>query len=1195
MTDCKELPLRVLVVAPRPEETREVLTRHHLTATLDVLETQEDQVQLAHLWPTTFEALMGALAADYESPSYDVLVLDAAVAGDGILFDDQHIFPGAFGELAKQHGVALVYAQLAALSDEIDVLAQTDALMDADIGNWVAITEMPVVRYGAFTDAFWSALLAGLPIEAAIEQARRSLPRGNKVDDITCLAASATTSLVNTTPSTSASPKVIRFPSRDILPAWQRLDDLSALGGLPETPAAGLCGRAGELYELEYRIRSTEPGVTDWLYGYEGIGKTTIIAEAARWAVRTGAVERAVYTSFSDGGSVETALQALGHQLVDGRGDQGDRGGRGSRFSLRDNDPEGEIMARLAKSPTLVVWDHFDGVLSGSDTALSSERLDALVALGQRIVAVEGCHLICLSDTSDAPPEATKLNARVMPLGPMPDAEAASFVRSLAEHHCWAWAEGDSAERLAAALGGNPLALGIAVATNPEAPDAVLAEMAAILPGLSNGAARFGNQALDLAFEVLRRALPKDRLAGLWALGIFAGRFMEPMSDRVLESASARWADLEPALARAGLVSHNELPGFAVPLWRLHPAFLRYVRRNLSSQQLDALRIAYCANYTGLLRWIVQNQNKPQAPAHLLAYRELPNMRHVIDLLLGAERVTEAIEYARELEHILDVIGYQSERDAIGDAVREAAAKAVPAQGPLGRPGVQLLLHQGEQLISLGRVPEALALYQQLTQRMNQENGLSYSGSQATYDRGVAFYQLGRCMVGAGRADLAMAIFEHARDALVSLEATPPVQRQLMQLYQEMGQAHLLGSQAESASEAYHTALSLATALDDAAALGAIHAQLGAIAIGAKELDAGREHLYTALRYQQMSEDDQATATTWGQLGAIAWEGSQLDEARECFGQALAAAQKSGHIMLQAQSWLQLAQLAAQSGDPADAQSKYAQAIQLYQEHNVRPAWARAEMSLAELLLREGDLTNARIHAEAARAIVEDVGPDAHPWEVHALLERISEGEGDSAKAAVARRRAQESFFASTQARRVLQGWRPMIEGVARACLGEALSESTVELVEQLETKEEWQHLAAAIWQVLSGSRDAGLYAALDYVDAAVVRELLRLIENPALLDEEADQEKTQPPAGLTLPQLLGAVAAAISGNEQAQSMVYTVLDTMERDDAPISTRALASALRRILEGERDPALLQTLPEEMRIPLTALLSQLAMS
>ena len=115
MTECRDLPLNILIVAPRPVSEDAALSREHLEVLYDVLEEQRDHIEMTYLWPVTGDALRDALAVGGE-PSYDVVILDAATTdlgplvgvrmSDAVIPLDHVVGPAA------EHGVALLVTRL---------------------------------------------------------------------------------------------------------------------------------------------------------------------------------------------------------------------------------------------------------------------------------------------------------------------------------------------------------------------------------------------------------------------------------------------------------------------------------------------------------------------------------------------------------------------------------------------------------------------------------------------------------------------------------------------------------------------------------------------------------------------------------------------------------------------------------------------------------------------------------------------------------------------------------------------------------------------------------------------------------------------------------------------------------------------------------------------------------------------------
>ena len=418
---------------------------------------------------------------------------------------------------------------------------------------------------------------------------------------------------------------------------------------------------------------------------------------------------------------------------------------------------------------------------------------------------------------------------------------------------------------------------------------------------------------------------------------------------------------------------------------------------------------------------------------------------------------------------------------------------------------MQLLLGQIESLFASGQLPQAGILLQQLCERMGREDGLAYSGSEATLDRGIAFQRLGRFLRRSGRPDAALVPLTQALNLLNGVEANDEVRRELVSLYEDMGEALLLTAQLEKAEEAAQNGLKLASELQDERGLGTMSAQLGTIAAARGNVDLAREQLKTALQHLYTTDETIKVITVWMQLGALALQTSDWPEAERCYDKAIELIKWVKHPLLQAQALVQLAHAVDQGGRPQDAEAKYTEAIGIYQEHDAQPAFGSTEMALAQLLLREGRLQDARIHAEVARVIASDL-PNAPLWQSLVLLRRIAEAEGDKEREVLWRAQAQEAFAGSPDAESVRQRWQSTIQAVANTCRGAALDAETVELVENLETSEEWQQLAQAIWRILGGERGPELYAELDHIDALVVRSIIEAINAPET-NEEDEQE----------------------------------------------------------------------------------------
>lgn len=1186
--------LRVLVAAPRPMTLEPLPSRHHVRALLDALEAQGDRVEIQWLAPATPEALASRLAGD-GGPAPDAVVLDVALTGDGERVarlegasptDDAATTAAALGAILRQGSARLVVLRPAMAVGADDAAAYAEALARE--------AERAVVRIDARLDgdavraamtAALTAVLAGHGPAAVVEEARKALSeRGTDGDPVDGIAwhGSEDGPVIAPRVVEQGVSKVVRFPGVELQPPWRRLAQEPAEGGLPTEPEHGWFGRTAEMLALERAAHVEAGNAITLIHGYTGSGRTALAAHAARWLVRTGRFQQAVYVTYAEGGYAERALHALGTRLI------------GERFDLRAPDAVADVERALAETPTLIIWDDVDALLPEGSAAIAAAELEDLLKLGAQLAAIGATHLWVVSQVAALPHPAYRQGALslALPLGELAADDAVALARAVWPAEALFGVDDATLRGFLWRLGGLPLAVrALAPLLAQGTLDDAASAFAEALAGFEAGEARYGDQAVHLVLQAIVRAVGEELVPKLEALGVFAGGLMRPLAGNVAELEDAAWERIERLLVAAGLVRPLELPGYSVPYLCFHPALSQHLARRLAPPVRTMALPRHAGAYLGLLKWMTQNVAQHGAVVRALALRELANFRRGLDTLCAAHELNVASDFAHEWQRFLVELGFRAEHREAARRLREAVAEVAPAEGPLQRAGVRFLLHQGEQLMAAGRAPEAAVVLQQLVERLGAEGGTTYRGPEVLFDRAQAQRRLGRALVVLGRGDAAVAALTAALTAL-SGAADDEARQEAMLAQQDLGDAYLAGGHPAEAEAAYQQALEMARERNDRRLMGTLSAQLGTIAM-AQDEETARQHLETALFHLQTLDDAAGMSAIWSQLGTLAWRASDLDEAERCYRQALELARQAGQPVAEAQVHLQLALTARQADRLRDAEAEYLQAIRLYQDHNVRTGLISAEMALAELLLSEGEIERARVHAEAARAAVEDPRVAFDGWAVYALLQRIAEAQGDAERVAHWRAMAQESFARSPEAQQVLQQWQQVIDGVASAARGEALAAHTVTLLEQLEERQEWHALVGIIWRILGGERGHALYAELDHVDALVVRRILEAIDAPAAAPEDAEAAaQGQEGWPVPLPQLMRAVVAGLRGDANARRLVAVALARMAQEDAPESARRFADVLARILRGERDEAMLAELPKEMADPLLTLLRAL---
>lgn len=943
--------------------------------------------------------------------------------------------------------------------------------------------------------ALWEALLAGRSLgQAAAEaslQARedplalwlKGASTGPDGGAFHCPNAAETPlgALAQASLTDSGIRKVVRFPSPDLFPTWQRLPSEPTPGGLPPEPSLGYLGRSQERATLERWLAPQEPNRPIWLYGYEGMGKTSLILHTARWLVRTGRFERVVYTSFAGGSLPEEALYDVGQTLL------------GESFPGGEENPLERLAEALRTTKTLIIWDDVETILSEGEAPLPAGQIAGLKELAQRLNT--GPSRLCLVANGPTLPNDASTIADIpwaLAVEPMPKEEALLlFGRAWqAVHHTLP--DRAEAERLVECLGGHPLALCL-LAHSPGSVGEVLERLRAILPGLDMGEARLRNQALEAAIAYALNTFDEDTRAALGRLGLFAMSLMSPLGRHITELEEAPWMEAIKRLEGYHLLRTVPLAGLTVPLIRLHPALGRAWARRLTKAQRAEIEERFLNEYRGFIGWLGGLASRAPKLTETLFRLELGNLRRAVELLLMRQEVNEAMAMAQAMLGFLRSLGFRDAWNLLAARVSQTSQEIVPPEGPLGRAGVRFLLQQGEQLAQAGRLAESAALLQELATRINREDGLSYGGVEAALDRGAVLHNWGRVLRAMGRPDVALGTW-HLASQLLAGAVTREAQQLLVDIRTDMADILIAAGQFDEARTLCEQALGTAQALEAHRATGTLRAHLGNIALAQGDIDRARQHFRAALELLEAEEDVSAVITIWRRLAQVAWRtGQDADEAQACLDQALSWAEKAENIPLQGQILFEMADLAEDDGRPADAEARLNQTLRLYQTHGYAPGLVSAETALGAFYLRRRDFAQARAHAEAALAAAERTG-ESNPWGIYTLLQQIAEAKGKEEEALSWRLRAQEAFAASPAAEAVRQRWGELIRAVAASCRGEALEAEAAQTLEKLEESPEWRNLAQAIWRVMDGERGEALFTSLDYMDAVVIRAILQEI-----------------------------------------------------------------------------------------------------
>ncbi len=875
------------------------------------------------------------------------------------------------------------------------------------------------------------------------------------------------------------------------------LPDAGQPGALPQSPITGLIGRTRELAELE-TLLSADRVAPVWLTGYEGIGKTTLICETARRLAASGRFERVVYTSFGLAGITEAALYDLGQSLI------------GPEFKL-SADALPRIEQALASRPTLIIWDDVGTILYGGSQALDQPALLTWYQTANRI-ATQGRSALCLiSDGIELPPSSRRLaGVQGYQVSTLVDDAAIELGLAL-DQAMGKQGPLTSWQQMVQWLGGHPLALRCLSAARGELSlEPMAADLLARAPGLQSGEGRFRNRALDLALDQLVATLGADLRERLTDLGIFVGGFIQNLGPEIMEITRDQWVEGSAPLEDAGLVWNEPVPVLTIPMVRLHPALERWAERRLGSERRTELAAAHYRHYFGFISWIFRSANTLQERGPRLFYREIGNVRRGLASILASGEVSVAINYIQVYNALLKELGFEQESARATDGVSAATQTLLPPEGPWTQTGVEIALKQAEAFMSSGDAQKAGSLLSQLAVRFERPDGIDYKGQQATLDHIRVLVDLAHVLRGTQHADVAVRSLNEALDLLDPFDANEATRTRRAEIYSDLLEVHLQLGQIEDAASACQRGLSALGDLENPQLRANLHTRAAFLAVRQNDLDKAREELQEAATIMTTTGDLAGLAAIENQLATLDLRSPDgIPSAMEHLSRAIGHARDGGQWLVEAQLHSQRAQLATQQRNFDAAENELREAIALYESNGASGLLTMARATLAEFLLRLSRPEEAQSEAELALVAGKASGQGI-PWELYLLLQRIAAAREDEAQYARWRALTTETYAQSPAAASVVNRFAPLFDALVKVSQGEAMDTDAAEMLESMENNAQSKELAQSLWRVLSGERGEVLFANLDHVGTAVVRALLRRLDeasNDDTPNEASDEE----------------------------------------------------------------------------------------
>ena len=1118
------LPIRVLVVSPRPEDVGYIDHRVSALPLVAAAEALPDQIHLHILQNPSFDNMQAELVrAQQAGAEYHVIHFDGhgvydAQVGQGTLFFEhpndgkkwenrrhQLIKADQLGALLHEHRIALVFleaCQSAMAESATDSVAST--LLQAGVGSVVAMSHSVLVETShRFVGRFYASLTQGMRLGDAMLMAQQYLAadtvRGKVFGEGEFHLQDW---FVPVLYQQSADPVLFHTRAASQTVEEQQTALRQRLGDTPDAPEFGFIGRSRELLVLQRRLIGAGARYCVIL-GQGGEGKTTLAAECARWLVRSQQVARVAFVSVERQHHLAAVVDALGRQLV------------GPEYSVAQYPNLGEqcqpLERALRKHATLLVLDNMESILPPPwmpavpilDEQAGVE-LEAILRVMQHLMTVGDTRVIFTSrEALPAPFDAQ--DAR-LDLAQMDLQDAVALIeRALGDGSAGAGdaerARVEQIEALAREVHCHARTLALLAPSLREY--GILrtqAEMLALMEKMEREFPGEREKSLFASVELSLARLSPENRERVRVLGVFHGTVDFRVLQAVTDWPKDVVVNLAHGLVQAGLAmlgADNHL--------KLVPALCPWLHKQLPKEQVKEWGGRWRGAMVTYLQFLRQQQFQDTALSATLTNLEFGNL---FALLAQVENIGDApktIEVATHLYGLLKNLG-QPQLTTRLDQVREAARAQLGDTWQSAH--FQAARTQIEQQLATGKMQQALAGAQGLVKQVLAAGIGAYEGGD--YDYAIAHWLHGQVLLMAGAAQAALPLFQQAESAFMSLAANRATDSpkkggaERMVARSLSGQAHCLCAlgQLAKAVATYQTAIAWAESLGDARAVAVDKAQLATVYLRQRSYsDALCEFEAARIRFAALKEL-RSLASIWQQIGIVHQEVGAHDMAEDAYRQALAIEVRLGDVAGQANTLGQLGNLYQYKlHDPAQAVTFYRQALGKSIELGDKVAEGGWHNDLADAFLKLGDLSTARMHILQAITCKEQLGHAAQPWLSWSILSAIEIAVGDASAAIQAKQKANEVYLAYRRAGGENHSGTGQLCCDILAMLKNREVARAQMLLQQVAAHPEtntgnWQALLAVLQILVQGNRDArlALDERLDYDDAAEITLLLEAL-----------------------------------------------------------------------------------------------------
>ena len=1111
------LPIRILLVSPRPEDDRAAYIDHRLSARplMDAIDSLGDLVKLTVLAPPTFPALEEALrrAAEKGEP-FDAVHFDGHGVynrehGLGALcFEDpkdinrleqrasQLIDADKLASVIRDYRIPLVFLEACqTATQEKDPTASVAArLLDEGVASVVAMSHSVLVETAhRFVRAFYAELAQGRSVGMAMLAGQRALYgdtwRG-KVMGAGDLELQDWFVPVLYQEERDV-PLITALRSEEVreLEAQQRQ---LRLGELPEEPKHKFQGRSRELLELERLLVGDQYAV---VRGQGGAGKTTLAVELARWLVRARRFRRAAFVSLEEYSDARGVLDSLGRQLLP------------ENYSVAQFKDFKEALQpverALRDSPTIIVLDNFESLLPTADATDSStiaESCEEIRKLAQDLINADPSTRIVFTsrESLQSPFDHARRDIR---LGALDRNDAIALVSEVMKQ--------EGLEPKADDPGGTPKEIEQLV----DAVNCHARALELLARELAKQGVRATTETLHRLMAELDRRHPDDRRNSLYAsielslrrlssemreqakaLAVFHGGAHTEVLDRLLETAKHD-KETVPRLA-AALFDVGLAEDMGYGHLKLDPALPSYMLRELSETEIEALRTRWAKAMQWLTGFLYDEQHKDAKLAAILTQFELPNLMAMLFWLQDRAMPETVIEMGNEIETLVSRLGRKS---ALTQTIRvreEAALKL----GSWSHAGYLTESSTIDRLLEQGNLPAAHAAAQQLLRCCMEEGEGAYPG--ADYDIAMAHWRFGRVLQFMGAAEIALQPLDEAKWRFEHLAKNRNMNAAAMYVTTMTETADCLRDlgRLDEAAAIYQETIWRNQELGRVRSVAVNKTQLGTVRLQQNHFDEALTAYQEALTIFESLGEPGTVAGIWHQIGMVHKRAGRFDLAEQAYRQSLGINVKIKNRAGEAKSLGELANLYAAWGHLEEAVTFFRQTADAYNKLQDLRYEGVTHHNLANVLLKLQRYDDARREVLWAFEAKAPLGHAAEMWRTWNVLCHLEEATGNHPAADAARQKAIESYLAYRRAGGVSQHSLFDLFDFVNHAVQENQAEVALQQLAQISTEDieqEVKSLIAKLQAILQGDRSASLVDDPSLSFITVVELQLLLEQNP--------------------------------------------------------------------------------------------------